>query len=207
MQKEIIDFATAAVVTVGDGRGFVVEVNNKYFPYPVRLITTAAHCLPEMPPAITAMYLNEKTFTNLLGPLGEKPSVTAECLFYDPVSDLAVLGPPDDQELSEHFDAYEDFTELLTPVPMADTEASGEAWLLSLENVWFRGRFERINMGPLWLTEFEGKILGGMSGSPVLNSAGAAIGVVNLGDNNPSAASDDPQTALYRNLPGFMLWT
>jgi hypothetical protein len=44
-----------------------------------------------------------------------------------------------------------------------------------------------------------------MSGSPILNSEGAAIGVVNLGDNNPSAESYDWQTALYRNLPGFML--
>jgi hypothetical protein len=50
-----------------------------------------------MPPAITAMNLNEKTYWGLIGPLGEKPSVAVEALFVDPLSDLAVLGPPDDQ--------------------------------------------------------------------------------------------------------------
>jgi hypothetical protein len=35
----------------------------------------------------------------LLSPLGAEPHVWAECLFVDPVADLAVLGPVDGQEL------------------------------------------------------------------------------------------------------------
>jgi hypothetical protein len=84
-----IERATASVLQVGDGRGFLVEVANQYFDYPKRSIVTAAHCLPKMPPCHTGMYLNENTYSNLVGPLGEKPSLTVECLFADPISDLA----------------------------------------------------------------------------------------------------------------------
>jgi hypothetical protein len=183
----------------------MVEVNNKYFDYPKRLFITGAHCLPEMPPPHPAMYLEEKTFRDLLGPLGERPSITAEALFADPIADLAVLGPPDDQELFEQSEAYEAFAESLAPLPLAEAGESGEAFFLSLDKHWFSGRFGCISYGSLRFSKIEGSILGGMSSSPILNSQGAAIGVVNLGDSNPSAESQVWQTALYRNLPGFML--
>jgi hypothetical protein len=35
----------------------------------------------------------------MLGPLDGEPSIWAECLFVDVIADLAVLGPPDKQEL------------------------------------------------------------------------------------------------------------
>jgi hypothetical protein len=41
------------------------------------------------------MYKND-ILTDLLGPLGGKPTVWVECLFADHIFDLAVLGPPDD---------------------------------------------------------------------------------------------------------------
>jgi hypothetical protein len=140
--KKQIDLATPSVLQVADGRGFVVEVNNKYVSYPRRLIVTAAHCLPEMPPQHRGIDLNEKTSPDLLGPLGEKPNVWAECLFADPLSDLAVLGPPDGQELYEQCEAYEAFVESITPLPIAETERKGEAFLLSLDNQWFSARYE-----------------------------------------------------------------
>jgi hypothetical protein len=59
-----------------------------------------------------------------------------EALFVDPLSDLAVLGPPDDQELYEKCEAYEAFVESRVPVPLAEAGEAGEAWLLSLDNVW-----------------------------------------------------------------------
>jgi hypothetical protein len=209
MQKKI-ELATASVVQVGDGRGFLVEVANKYFAYRRRLIVTAAHCLPEMPPPHRGMDLNEKTSPDLLGPLGEKPTVWAECLFADPLSDLAVLGPPDGQELYEQCEAYEAFVESITPLPIAETEREGEAFLPSLDNQWFSARYERINWEPLCLSNLERRIERGMSGSPVLDANGAAIGVVSLcdmilGKEGPIYDRYGSQTALYRNLPGWML--
>ena len=75
------------VVQVNDARGFVVGGNDR------RFVLTAAHCLPKLPPAHALSYLAERTHKNLLGPLGGRKTVWAECLFADPISDVAVLGP------------------------------------------------------------------------------------------------------------------
>lgn len=208
--KKQIELATPSVLQVGDGRGFLVEVSNKYFLCPRRRIVTAAHCVPEMPPPHRAMYLNEKTYLGLVGRLGEKLSIAVECLFADPLSDLAVLGEPDGEELYDQWLAYEEFVDSLTPLPIVETEREGEAFLLSLDNQWFSARYERINWGPLCLSKLEQRTERGMSGSPVLDASGAAIGVVNLGEiilgkEGPIYDQYGSQTALYRNLPGWML--
>ena len=90
-----------AVVRVGDGRGFVVEAADSG-----RLVITGSHCLPNLPPCASAAYFDERTYPDLIGKLGEEPTVWAECLFVDPVSDIAVLGSPDTQDLRRHADAY-----------------------------------------------------------------------------------------------------
>jgi hypothetical protein len=50
----------------------------------------------------------------------EQPSVWCECLFADPVADVAVLGAPDNQELSDQADAYEALVAAATPVAVAE---------------------------------------------------------------------------------------
>ena len=47
----------------------------------------------------------------LLGPLDVKPMAWAECLFADPVADIAVLGVPDEQYLSSEAAAFEALVE------------------------------------------------------------------------------------------------
>jgi hypothetical protein len=76
----------AAVITVGGGRGFVVNDE---------CVITAAHCLPHLPPCCTASYPEERTYAKLLALLGGEPAIPAECRFADPVGDIAVLGAPD----------------------------------------------------------------------------------------------------------------
>ena len=77
------------VVKVGAGRGFVMEPRGSFGR---RVIVTAAHCLPKLPPACTASYTEERTYRNLVGSFdGPKGNVCAECLFVDPVADIAVL--------------------------------------------------------------------------------------------------------------------
>jgi hypothetical protein len=93
--------ARRAVVTVGDGRGFVVQ--GKWDRY----VLTAAHCLPSFPPCHPHSYLEERVYANLLGPLGGERSVWAECLFVDPVADIAMISAPDNQELPDEADAFE----------------------------------------------------------------------------------------------------
>jgi hypothetical protein len=79
---------------VGDDRGVVLGVG----PHDDRFIITAAHCLP-LPPAHGMSYLEERTYRDLLGPLDSELSVWTQCLFADPVGDIAILASPDNQEL------------------------------------------------------------------------------------------------------------
>jgi hypothetical protein len=138
---------TAAVVTVGDGRGFVVAGERRD-----KVVITSAHCLPHLPPAHGAADLEEKTYGNLLGRLGETPTVWVECLFVNPVSDIAVLGSPDNQALGNEADAYEELFEPIKPLAISDTKEKGRAWLFSLECQWFSCAYEVFNGGPLWLS-------------------------------------------------------
>jgi hypothetical protein len=84
-----------SIIRVGKGRGFVVEDAERFARFGFRgdcLVVTAAHCLPFFPPCHSCSYLHERTYKALLGPLGQKPTVWAECLFADPIGDIAVLG-------------------------------------------------------------------------------------------------------------------
>jgi hypothetical protein len=72
-------------------------------------VITAAHCLPAIPELLGERPDWAETFPDLIGLLGARPSVWGECLFVDPIADIAVLGAPDSQELYDHADAYETF--------------------------------------------------------------------------------------------------
>jgi hypothetical protein len=80
----------ASVLTVGAGRGFVVESGaNRY-------VLTAAHCMvssikEDLPPCIAAAGAEELTYPKLLSPLGGDPWVWAQCLFVDPTADIGRL--------------------------------------------------------------------------------------------------------------------
>jgi hypothetical protein len=63
-------------------------------------------------------YTEECTYEKLLQ-FGEEPSVSCECLFVDPIADIAVLGMPDEQELSEEAEGYEALVEAATPLIIA----------------------------------------------------------------------------------------
>jgi hypothetical protein len=149
------DKAKTAVLTVGDGRGFVVESLSN------RVVITAAHCLPR-PPCFGRADQYKAMCANVLGPLDQKPTVWAECLFADPIADIAVLGEPDAGSWSKESKAYDELVEpipplksiaslrsieqvksalrrnYVTPLRIADAPEEGHAWLLSLEGEWFQ---------------------------------------------------------------------
>jgi hypothetical protein len=185
-----------AVLKVGDGRGFVVDCR-QHLGFDERIIITAAHCLPFIPPPHPARYLNEETYQKLLGPLEGEPTVWAMCLFVDPIADIAVLCQPDNQALSDEADAYDHFVDGLEPFTVADAPAQGleramsgdfqiehlapgrgVARVLSLDGRWLDGKVQR--RGGLLAFEPEDFFVGGMSGSPILDANGAAIGVVSV---------------------------
>jgi Trypsin-like peptidase domain len=113
-----------AVLRVGKGRGFVVNHRN-YLGHREPIIITAAHCLPFVPPCHPARYLKEQTYERLLGALNRKPSVWATCLFVDPIADIAVLGSPDSQEISDEADAYHRLMDDMEVLAVADAPKQG----------------------------------------------------------------------------------
>jgi Trypsin-like peptidase domain len=166
-----------------------------------RLVITTAHCLPHIPEPHPARYLEENTYGRLLAPLGEEPEVWAECVFCDVITDLAVLGAPDNQDLYDEHAAYEALTEdrpalLLGDIPPSDLRehplASHPVHVLGLDGEWARGMARHLG-GSIML---EGcRVESGMSGSPIINERGEAVGVISTGAMNPR---------LTRDLPGWL---
>jgi hypothetical protein len=112
--------------------------------------------------------------------IGKEPTIWAECLFVDPVSDIALLGEPDGQSLCEQWERYDEFLTETKPLtirtPRADTE---DAWLCSLDGHLFRCKADSGKRIRVW-DAAEGT-RGGMSGSPIVGSDGKATGVFCFG--------------------------
>jgi len=142
-----------------------------------------------------ALYLHERTFEDLLAPLGAAPTVWAECLFVDPIADVAVLDSPDNQALYDQADAYEEMVAAMVPLVIAgapkmgrervpgfrgrsfevDTPGRGSARVLSLAGEWMD---YTVTAWRKWLSIDQGELVaGGMSGSPILSLDGRAIGL------------------------------
>lgn len=97
------------------GRGFVVAGERG------RFVITAAHCLPCLPPSDLGLGSDsdDRTYVKLLGRLGGLCDVWAECLYADPVYDLAALGSPAHQAFGDQAEAYE---ALVKSVPLTITD-------------------------------------------------------------------------------------
>jgi hypothetical protein len=164
----------------------------------------SAHCLlRDNKPRLPALHGEpgwdwDTTYQKLLAPLGGEPAAWAECLFVDPVGDIAVLGSPDNQALWEQADAYGEFVdaEEVTPLTISALEKTGvepatlvakdgkligdpatlfatsDGWVLSLKEMTLRRCTIKTGKPLSPLAVIKGKIVGGMSGSPILSGQG-----------------------------------
>jgi hypothetical protein len=177
-----------------------------------------------LPPPMPAMYTEEKTYPLLLGVLDGDADVWAELLFADPIADIAVLGSPDIQALGEEAYAFDNLVDAIEPLtiaalpprPMVERrlpdgmsvelgetfvfrgDGNTPARLLSLAGDWIPCRVEYLN-GPLWIKG--GLIEGGMSGSPIVNEEGGAIGLISVGGESEGG----PNPCLTRHLPAWLV--
>jgi hypothetical protein len=212
----------SCVVKVGTGRGFVIEhrirVNirdfatvqsGKHFYFVKRrFVVTAAHCLPNLPPAHAFPHLMDRIYQELLRSLdGAKSNVWSECLFADPVADIAVLGCPDEQDLAEQADAYHALTDDIPALAIAKAR-SGRGWLLALDGVRWIPTTIRLASGIYGTSLLIGPTEAGMSGSPILNDSGRAVGIVAIGTETVTESGEHqinkeagPQPILVNDLP------
>ena len=173
------------------------------------MIITAAHCLPWLPRAIAVGDISERTYTDILGDLHDQGRVAAECLFVNPVADVAVLGSPE-QEFYKQARAYHSFTED-RPALRIGQATNGDGWVLALDGKWITTRLEVYSGFRGSFLEI-GATVPGQSGSPILNGAGRAVGVVVIGcetiDGKAGTKTNDRadfQVVLTDNLPGWLL--
>jgi hypothetical protein len=174
--------AIKAVLRVGGGRGFVVSCGREH------VVVTAAHLLP-VDIHLGAAFSGERTYGALLGPVGGETAVAAEALFIDPITDLAVLGPPDGDRFPEEYEAYEALIEPMHALAIGAAPAmqpdswgyltqpgEGKGKFLTLAGEWVEIDLRRyryaLSVSPDKLVE------AGTSGSPILSSTGEAIAVV-----------------------------
>ena len=173
------------VITVGEGRGFVVEHGGEH------LVVTASHWLPWLPSGFGISYSEEHVYRNMLGPLGSTPTVACECLFINPIADVAVVGVPDTQTFSAEADVYRAFLEYATPFRITEALEKARGFLLSLEGEWFGCQvqwMQRID-GPLWnrCSLCDGKRKRRSHGrirrvEPTINARSAALAFADPGD-------------------------
>jgi len=168
----MIEKLTSGVITVGHGRGFVVEGAGG------RLVITAAHCLSFLPPALSSLGLDARVFGPLLAPRGEAPRACATCRFVDPIANIAVLGSPD----ASQADDYKELVSTATALPIGDCDRHpvnfwAPARLLSSDGRWVSCTIRHVG-GPLWIARM------GIPKTPALTMsrlpAGAATRVAPL---------------------------
>jgi hypothetical protein len=144
---------------------------------------------------MTISHSFDHTYPRCVGAIDKRDRpVTVQCLFVDPVADLAVLGPPVDDR------AYDAFLETRPGLPVGSVDlrrTECDAWMLSLTGEWFSCHLVARSR-VLTIASAAEHTEDGMSGSPIVDGDGRAIGAI-------SSPLDAPQPQLASQLPGWLL--
>jgi hypothetical protein len=121
--------------------------------------------------------------------------------------DVAVLGAPDSQSLHEHAVAYETLVTSCKPLSIGggmDWDMPAPASLIALDGHLIHCATRCVG-GPLWIEDLAEPIVGGMSGLPVLDQAGVAIGVISESSEENGIVGQGNAPRLVVSLPGQFL--
>lgn len=188
-----------AIVRVGGGRGFYIGDERR------PLVITAAHCLPHLPPPHSASKAEERSYADLIGSLdGAEREICTECVFVDPIADVAILGEPDGDRFYDEWEAYNAFFEDRPALTIGTLDHPTQGWLLTLNGEWIEVAVD-ITKSRTWLSlpslsrATHDAIARGTSGSPILLGDRRVVGLISAGNMlNP---------ALVQCLPARLLTT
>jgi hypothetical protein len=171
----------AAMITVGHGRGFVVDGICG------RFVITVGACLPEAPPK------GEPRYPDLLGSPQGGQRVDARCIFFDSVSDVAVLQYTSLKES----DGYRSLMDTTTPLSIASFVGLRLGWLPSDSGIWRPCMLVAV-LG--CVAVFNGRKRGRLTapaGAPVLAHDGTAVAIV------PASGSEEDDNLDRVATPGI----
>jgi len=173
IQKKVSN-ATVKLLKKG-GQGVLIT---NYF------ILTAAHCLEFY--LSGGMVLGDHIIEEI-GTIHGKLKVGP--LAVEPISDIAVLGPLDDQVFSKEVEQYEEFCNKVKPISLSLREPKWAdvipIWVYTHKKTWIKGKalnysFKK-NPSTIFINVDE-NIEGGTSGSPIVNEHGELVAIVsNIG--------------------------
>ena len=190
-----LDSLKSAIIKVRDARGFVIKHDHE------RLVITSGHCLPFIPPCHRSRYVEEAMYHDLLGKIGDAPSVSVLCIFINPIDDIAVLSSPDEQSYFEEAEEYWELMDNLPVIQIGVIEINQPVWLLDLDQEWRQSTVKFLTDKDVAIENKSELIKRGMSGSPILNGYGHAVGVVSVVTN--IGVSSNPY--LRGSLPAWLL--
>jgi hypothetical protein len=134
------------------------------------------------------MAMGEYCLETITTPHGD---VIANTVAVEPVSDLAVLGCPDDQVLFAEAEVFDAFCERITPLrlhrrPLIPFKPF-PVWIRTHLKTWVpaTATYHRSNAQFSYRTT--SKIIGGTSGGPIVNRAGELVGIVSHSTERPVA--------------------
>jgi trypsin-like peptidase len=174
--KHVIATATFEIHTKERGKGQCVLVDGG-------LILTAAHCTDY--DCKGGMALGDH-YLHVIS--AGKHRLVANTLAVEPVSDIAVLGGPDDQALPDEADAFDELCERTTPVELQreipEPGVPFSVWIRTHKRTWVAGAATYIRGAKFWY-KTRTKIQGGTSGGPIVTDTGELVGLVSHAPESP----------------------
>ena len=170
---------------------------------PGGMILTAAHCIDFS--TTGGMVLGDHFIEEIETHIGR---IKARPMIVEPVTDVAVLGCPDDQFFPDDADTFEKFCETTIPITLARQRIKYrhpfEVRIRDKDGTWMNGIAETFNQSSpmLWIAS-DREIKGGASGGPILNTAGELVAIIS---NSSSPSAEKSIGRCPRPLKALPVW-